>query len=93
MGTNLDNSVTAQSATALYRSVAPQLIHCGDASIAVRRYGTGPALLLIHGFPTNSFTWYAILPQLAESFSCYAGRSLRPCQRHPFKFRIGSAFR
>lgn len=55
-----------------YRTAAPRLIECGDAAIALRSYGTGPALLLVHGFPTSSFTWRKVLPALAKSFTCHA---------------------
>lgn len=56
----------------LYPTVEPRLVDCGDAAIAVRSYGAGPALLLIHGFPTSSFTWRRLLPDLAKSFTCHA---------------------
>lgn len=42
-----------------------------DATIAVRRFGRGPALMLIHGFPVHGATWRALLPQLAERHTCF----------------------
>lgn len=37
-----------------------------------RRGGHGPALLLIHGFPTSSFDWARVWPTLALAFECHA---------------------
>jgi haloalkane dehalogenase len=42
-----------------------------DATLAVRVFGRGPALALIHGFPVHGYTWRKLLPALAESFTCY----------------------
>ena len=42
-----------------------------DATLAVRRFGSGPALVLIHGFPVHGYTWRALLPALAEHHTCF----------------------
>ena len=42
-----------------------------DATLAVRRFGNGPALVLIHGFPVHGYTWRALLPSLAERRTCF----------------------
>lgn len=54
-----------------YTSVSPQIITIDDASIAVRVYGSGPSLVLIHGFFVYGYTWHKILPTLAQHFTCY----------------------
>jgi haloacetate dehalogenase len=36
-------------------------------TIYVRRYGKGPAILLVHGFPRTSLMWRYVAPQLAEN--------------------------
>jgi len=36
-------------------------------TIFVRRYGKGPAILLVHGFPRTSLMWRFLAPKLAES--------------------------
>lgn len=42
-------------------------------AISVRKAGSGPALLLIHGSLLNgSLSWGAVLPKLAEHFTVYA---------------------
>jgi haloacetate dehalogenase len=35
--------------------------------VFVRRYGKGPAILLVHGFPRTSLMWRALAPKLAEN--------------------------
>jgi len=41
-----------------------------DATLGVRRFGSGPPLLFIHGFPVHGATWRWLLPSLAERFHC-----------------------
>src|SRR3984957_12795057 len=36
-------------------------------AIFVRRYGKGPAILMVHGFPRTSLMWRFIAPRLAEA--------------------------
>jgi hypothetical protein len=36
-------------------------------TVFVRRYGKGPAILLIHGFPRTSLMWRFLAPKLAEN--------------------------
>lgn len=48
-----------------------QRIKVDDATFALRRFGEGPALLLIHGFPLGGFTWRHILPGVSAHFTCY----------------------
>jgi haloacetate dehalogenase len=36
-------------------------------TIFVRRYGTGPAILVVHGFPRTSLMWRFLAPKLAEN--------------------------
>lgn len=36
-------------------------------TIFVRRYGKGPAILLVHGFPRTSLMWRLLAPKLAEN--------------------------
>jgi haloalkane dehalogenase len=42
-----------------------------DATIAVRVFGRGEALVLIHGYPVHGYTWRKLLSTLAEQFTCY----------------------
>jgi haloacetate dehalogenase len=45
------------------------LIAAGDAGIFARTGGSGPPLLLLHGFPQNHVMWHLVAPRLASSFS------------------------
>lgn len=36
-------------------------------TIFVRRYGSGPAILMVHGFPRTSLMWRFLAPRLAEN--------------------------
>ena len=44
-------------------------IDTGDARIHVRRAGSGPPLLLLHGYPQTHVMWHRIAPALAEDFT------------------------
>lgn len=44
-------------------------IKTGDASIFVRRGGSGPPLLLLHGFPQTHLMWRDVAPRLARTFT------------------------
>ena len=60
-----------QSAAEHYFSAPVQQATVGPTRYAWRRYGNGPALLLIHGFPLSGFTWRKVLPELARHHTCY----------------------
>lgn len=59
-------------------------LRCAQGAIFLREQGTGPALLLVHGFPTSSWDWAALWPSLASTQRVLApdllgfGRSSRP---------------
>jgi pimeloyl-ACP methyl ester carboxylesterase len=36
-------------------------------TVFVRRYGTGPAILMVHGFPRTSLMWRSLAPKLADT--------------------------
>lgn len=41
------------------------------ASVHWRKDGSGPALVLLHGFPLSGGTWDAVVAQLHDRFTCY----------------------
>ena len=43
-------------------------IPAGDAEIFARTAGSGPPLLLLHGFPQNHVMWHRVAPRLAARF-------------------------
>jgi haloacetate dehalogenase len=42
-------------------------IETGDNTIFIRRYGKGPPLLMVHGFPRTSLMWRHMAPHLASN--------------------------
>ena len=44
-------------------------IDTGETTIRVRHGGTGPPLLLLHGFPETHLMWHKIAPRLAADFT------------------------
>ena len=44
-------------------------IDTGEALISATRLGSGPAVLLLHGFPQTKLMWRDIAPRLAERFT------------------------
>jgi haloacetate dehalogenase len=62
-------------------------IDVGEVVLRVRRGGSGPPLLLLHGHPQTHAMWHAVAPRLAEHFSVVAadlrgyGESTAPAAR------------
>jgi pimeloyl-ACP methyl ester carboxylesterase len=56
---------------AFYRSAELRRFEIEDATLALRTFGSGPALVLIHGFPVHGYTWRKLLPALSEKFTCH----------------------
>jgi haloacetate dehalogenase len=44
-------------------------IRTGETGIFVRSYGSGPPILLLHGFPQTHLMWRSVAPLLARNFS------------------------
>jgi haloacetate dehalogenase len=59
-------------------------VDTGQARIHVRRGGSGPPVLLLHGYPQTHAMWHRVAPALAEDFTVVAcdlrgyGRSSKP---------------
>lgn len=59
-------------------------VDVGETVIHVRRGGSGPPLLLLHGYPQTHVMWHRIAPRLARDFTVVAadlrgyGRSGKP---------------
>src|SRR5215212_4705946 len=44
-------------------------IQTGETSIFVRSYGSGPSILLLHGFPQTHLMWRSVAPLLVRNFN------------------------
>jgi haloacetate dehalogenase len=59
-------------------------VDIGEGTLRLRRGGSGPPLVLLHGNPQTHLMWHALAPQLAEHFSVICpdlrgyGGSLKP---------------
>jgi haloacetate dehalogenase len=62
-------------------------IKTNDNTVFIRRYGQGPALLMVHGFPRTSLMWRHVAPRLAKNYTVISvdlrgyGRSGTPASR------------
>lgn len=53
----------------MFDGFTSHLVHTAEADIAVRVGGSGPPLLLIHGYPQTHVMWHKIAPDLAKYFT------------------------
>lgn len=53
----------------LFEGFASQRVTTRDAEIFFRRKGSGPPLLLLHGYPQTHAMWHRVAPALAERFT------------------------
>jgi pimeloyl-ACP methyl ester carboxylesterase len=71
---------------------AGEFMHFNGHRIYCQRAGTGPPLLLIHGFPTSSFDWMPMWPLLTAHFEVFTfdllglGFSAKP-SKHRYRVR------
>lgn len=49
---------------------APQMIPAGDVELSTHIAGSGPPLILLHGYPQNHMTWAPVAADLAQQFTC-----------------------
>ena len=65
--------MTPPSASNTERFLAQPLrfVELDDARIAYREFGSGPPLVLLHGFPLSGLTYRHLVPHLESRFTCY----------------------
>jgi len=61
------NSNETGQSMADHDSFQSSLVEVSGNKIFVRRYGQGPAILMVHGFPRTSLMWRFLAPQLADN--------------------------
>ncbi len=54
-----------------YSDAPIEWVDTGSARLPCRRFGSGPPLLMVHGFPLSGFTWRKLLPELARHRTCW----------------------
>lgn len=64
-------AVMSQETTRRFFQTEAEIVDTGTSRLPCRRFGSGPALLLVHGFPLSGFTWRRVLPELAKRYTCY----------------------
>ncbi|HEX8501791.1 MAG TPA: alpha/beta hydrolase, partial [Pyrinomonadaceae bacterium] len=47
-------------------------LEVSGAKVCYRKAGSGPALVLFHGYPLTGWTWRKLVPELSRHFTCYA---------------------
>lgn len=83
-----DDVLPTQPVRDLLPGFATHTIPTDGATIHVRTAGSGPPLLLLHGFPQTSAIWHRLAPALAKQFTVVApdlrgyGASSRPADGH-----------
>ena len=56
----------------MFEGFTLERIETGEATIRVRHGGSGPPLLLLHGYPQTHVMWHLIAPRLAREFTVVA---------------------
>ena len=59
------------AATDLFRSAPHGWLDVGAGEAAYRRVGTGPDVLLVHGYPVSGATFRLLLPHLVDHVTCH----------------------
>ena len=68
-------------------------VQAQDTRIFLRRFGAGPAVLLLHGFPQTHLMWRSVAPLLARRFTVICAdlrgygrlRTMRPMRNGPWR--------
>jgi haloacetate dehalogenase len=61
--------VTQSGGAIMFEGFQSRRIKTSGTEIALVQGGSGPPLLLIHGYPQNHVIWHKVAPRLAERFS------------------------
>lgn len=64
-------NVDSRAVAAAIRKGPHDFVAAGPTDLAHWRFGSGPDVVLVHGWPLHSATWRAIVPELAERFTVH----------------------
>lgn len=68
---NTDLANASQHSCIVNFSQAQQLVDIGHSKLAYWSVGSGPNLILVHGWPISSATYRNLLPYLSQHFTCH----------------------
>ena len=63
--------MTPAEATDAFRRDPDRFLDVGAGEVAYRRFGTGPDVLFVHGWPVSGATFRTLLPYLVEHVTCH----------------------
>jgi haloacetate dehalogenase len=66
---SLDSTNNGNAAMTLFPGFSSDMVETSGTTIHVLRKGSGPPLLLLHGYPETHVTWRKVAPKLAEQYS------------------------
>ncbi len=61
------NTAHTDAPVAAHSSSETSQVEVSGNTVFVRRYGKGPAILMVHGFPRTSLMWRSLAPKLADN--------------------------
>ena len=61
------NTAQAGGSVAAQGPFETSQVEVSGNTVFVRRYGKGPAILMVHGFPRTSLMWRFLAPKLADN--------------------------
>src|SRR5579883_182703 len=64
-------AVTPEAVLASFRADPHHFFDLAPHRVAYRRFGRGPDVLFLHGWPLHSGTFRALVPLLAARFTCH----------------------
>ena len=68
---------TAQTDSSTAVTSETDTVEVAGNRIFFRRYGRGPAILMVHGFPRTSLMWRRLAPKLAQNHTVILRRPAR----------------
>lgn len=66
------SSIPSAGEDLLPPGIEQDMVEVNGQKIHFLKAGTGPALVLVHGYPESSLTWRKIMPELAKKFTVIA---------------------
>src|SRR5437868_6685121 len=68
---NLRTLPSEKELTRAFRGAPHRRIDIGHSRVAYWRFGEGPDVVFVHGWPLDAATFRRIVPKLAQSYTCH----------------------